>query len=81
MQLFRSEEEIDAWSKTTGHSKGAVFSPGQLWELAKRWWDDRLEFDWSRRTIAERQDILGDVGLTGEFWDLTARRTTDNTRQ
>ncbi len=41
-----------------------------LWELARRWYDDRLRPDWRRRTIAERAGILVDVGLTGDFWRL-----------
>ena len=51
-----------------------MFGPAQLWELARRWFDDRLEFDWRRRTVTERQSILNGVGLTGEFWDLSAER-------
>ena len=49
-----------------------MLSPETLWELAKRWYDDRLDPDWRRRTVSERQAILEDVGLTGEFWDLSA---------
>ena len=71
MQLFRSEEDVAAWSEVTGTGVGAVFSPHQLWELAKRWYDDRFDRDWSRRTIEVRQAILTEVGLVGEFWILT----------
>ncbi len=46
--------------------------PAQLWELAKRWYNDRLRLDWRRRSVAERQRILDEVGLTGDFWDLSA---------
>lgn len=70
MQLFRSEDEVGEWARVTGHQKGAVFSPERLWELAKGWYDDRLERDWRRRTVEERQASLTAVGLTGEFWDL-----------
>ena len=72
MQLFRSEEEVDEWARITGHPRGAVFAPAQLWELANGWYDDRLQLDWRRRTVKERQAILTNVGLTGEFWDLAA---------
>ena len=70
MQLFRSEEDIDRWLAATGNPSGARFSPEQLWELAQRWYDDRFELDWKRRSVAERQQILEDVGLTGPFWRL-----------
>lgn len=49
-----------------------MLTPETLWELAKRWYDDRLELDWRRRSVAERQAILEDLGLTGEFWNLSA---------
>ncbi len=70
MQLFRSEDEVDKWSEVKGHPKGAVFSPAQLWDLAQGWYDDRLDFDWRRKTLDERQGILTAVGLTGDFWEL-----------
>lgn len=44
--------------------------PDQLFGLADRWYDDRLDHNWRRRTIAERRDILEAVGLTGPFWEL-----------
>ncbi len=50
---------------------GAVIGVGTLWQLARRWYDDRLAHDWRRKTLTERQAILDEVGLTGEFWRLT----------
>lgn len=72
MQLFRSEEDVDAWSEQTGHPRGATFTPEQLWTLAKRWWDDRLELDWCRKSVEARQASLAWCDLTGPFWDLSA---------
>ncbi len=48
-----------------------MLSPEIVWELARRWWDDRLQYDWRRATVAERQTILSELDLTGPFWDLT----------
>lgn len=62
---------MEKWCAATGHAKGAVLKPTQLWELAKRWYDDRLELDWRRLSIAERQTILEGVGLTDDFWSLS----------
>jgi hypothetical protein len=56
-----------------GRAVGALVPPAQLWELAGRWYDDRLRLDWRRRGTAERQAILEAVGLTGAFWRLGAR--------
>jgi len=70
MQLFRSEADVQHWSTSTSIPVGSTFSVEQLWELAKRWYDDRFELEWKRRTIAERQLILEEVGLVGEFWTV-----------
>ena len=63
---------MDRWAAATDHRKGAVLEPETLWQLARRWYDDRLELDWCRRTIPERQAILDQLGLIGDFWDLSA---------
>ncbi len=72
MQLFRSEDDIEAWVDHTGNPCGAVFSPEQLWELSKGWWDDRLLLDWKRKSVEERQRLLERCDLRGPFWDLSA---------
>lgn len=41
-----------------------------MWELAKRWYGDRVDPGWQPRTTAESQAILDAVGLTGPFWQL-----------
>lgn len=70
MQLFRSEDDVEAWSAATGNAVGAVFPVSQLWELGRRWYDDRLEHQWRRRSLEERQHILDQVGLDGPHWTL-----------
>ena len=40
-------------------------------ELARRWWWTRVEPGWRPRTAEESQAILDELGLTGEFWQLT----------
>jgi hypothetical protein len=70
MLLFRSEEEIDRWSAATGVPRGAAVPIGQLEELARRWYGDRLDPDWRPRTTEASQAILEGVGLTGAFWRL-----------
>jgi hypothetical protein len=68
MLLFRSEEDVDDWSATTGIPRGAVFDLDRLWALARSWYDDRLDHDWRRRSLTERQELLKAAGLTGDFW-------------
>jgi len=71
MLLFRSEADVVAWCERRHITRGAVFDLARLWRLATVWYDDRLNSDWRRRTIQERQAILDAVGLTGSFWRLT----------
>ena len=66
MQLFRSEDEVDGWVEATGHDKGAVFSPGLVWDLASEWYDDRLRLDDSRERGPYRRR-LGPRGRSLSF--------------
>ena len=42
-----------------------------MWELAERWYGDRVDPGWQPRTTAESQAVLGAIGLTGPFWRLS----------
>jgi hypothetical protein len=64
IRLFRSEEHAP--------EAGANVPAWQLWELARRWYGDRLAPDWTPRTAAESQAILDRVGLRGPFWQLAS---------
>jgi hypothetical protein len=69
MNLFRSEEHIDAWLK--GQTPGATVRVTKLSELAHAWYEDRLAPDWRPRTRQQNQAILDRLGLTGPFWRLS----------
>jgi hypothetical protein len=49
---------------------GEGMTLGTLWDLAQRWYGDRLDPDWRPRTREQSQAILDAVGLTGDFWRL-----------
>jgi hypothetical protein len=70
MRLFRSEEQVDAWCRANGRSRGATLDVPTLRALAARWYGDRLDPGWRPRTAAESQRIFASVGLTGDFWRL-----------
>ena len=72
MLLFRSEEHVDRWGEERGLPRGGILSLDQLWGLASIWYRDRLEPDWRRRTAEEAQKVFEGLGLSGEFWRLTA---------
>jgi hypothetical protein len=66
MRLFRSEEHV----RRAYDEPGAIFPAGRLWRLARVWYGDRLQPDWTPRSRDEHQALLESVGLTGEFWRL-----------
>ena len=68
MNLFRSEEHVGRW--LGGREPGATIPVGKLHELARAWWDDRVEPDWRPHSRSQNQAILDRVGLTGDFWRL-----------
>ena len=70
MLLFRSEEHVVRWCETRGLSRGAVFTPEQLWMVAKRWHGRRLEPGWRRFTVEEAEGVFAGAGLTDPFWHL-----------
>ena len=70
MLLFRSEDHVDRWCATRRVSRGATFSPAQMWSVAKLWHGRRLERDWRRFTPDEAQAVFDQAGLTGAFWQF-----------
>lgn len=58
------------WCADRGARPGAMVALERMWALAQRWYNDRLDPQWRRRSLAERQAILDAVGLSGPFWSL-----------
>jgi len=59
---------VRTWCEQQGLEPGALVDLPRLWELARRWYGDRLDLGWRRKTPQARQTILTDLGLVGEFW-------------
>ncbi len=66
--LFRSDEEIESWLQRKCQKRGAILSLQRVWELAKRWYVDRMSPAFRGRTTDEAQAIFRQLDLTGEFW-------------
>ena len=71
MLAFRSEAHVDRWSRTRRLPRGAVFTLDQAWQLACRWYADRLSPDWRRRSPEEAEAVFAEIGLRGPFWRVT----------
>jgi hypothetical protein len=70
MLFFRSEETLREWLQSKNAARGAMLSIYQLWELSRRWYEDRMSTDYHGRTVEQVQEIFKEVGLTGEFWQM-----------
>jgi hypothetical protein len=68
MLLFRSEEWIDKWCKRNNLERGEVLTIQQVWELSKRWYQNRLSLDYHGRSIEQVAEIFKQAGLTSKFW-------------
>jgi len=66
MRLFRDEEHV----RRSYDRPGAIFEPDRLWDLAQRWYGDRLEPEWEPHTRERNQADLTAAGLTGAFFEL-----------
>jgi hypothetical protein len=67
---FRSEGDIDAWSRRHAIPRGAVVPIAQVAELARLWYGKHADRDWKKWSVAQAREIFEQVGLTGPFWDL-----------
>ncbi len=69
MLLFRSEERVKDWCRRRGVEPGETLSPGQVWELSKLWYHNRLSIDYHGRSEAEALAIFRQAGLNSAFWE------------
>jgi len=68
MLFFRSEADLEAWLQTRNTSRGAMLTVPKLWELSRRWYQDRMDVDYHGRTVEQVQEIFEEIGLVSEFW-------------
>lgn len=73
-RIFCSTGCVHAWLEREGLDEGSTFSLATLWRLASHWYDGRLDSPYVRREPAEAAAYFASVGLTGPFWDASARR-------
>ena len=70
IRTFCGPAHVDAWCRDTGESRGEVVALADVWRLAQPWYGDRLAPDYAPRPVERSQQLLADVGLTGDFWQL-----------
>jgi hypothetical protein len=70
--LFRSEDAIEQWCNAHQLPRGVTLSLEQIWDLAQRWYDDRLSPNYRGRSVEAAEAIFTAVGLDGPFWRFSA---------
>jgi hypothetical protein len=68
MLLFRSEEWIDKWCVRNHLERGEVLTIGQVWELSRLWYGNRMSVEYHGRSIEQVSEIFKDIGLMSKFW-------------
>jgi hypothetical protein len=61
---------VDRWCHERRVARGAIVPLEQVWRLAKPWYGDRLDYEWTPRTPAAMERLFADAGLTSDFWRL-----------
>jgi hypothetical protein len=61
---------VRRWAAAAGRPVGGLLPLPQAWALARRWYGDRLQPGWRRKTPDEAQALFTELGLTGGFWAL-----------
>lgn len=49
---------------------GYAVSLETMWPLTQAWYEDRLDPQFTPKTLDHHRRLLADAGLTGEFWSL-----------
>jgi hypothetical protein len=70
MLAFRSEGHLQRWLDNRGLNRGATLTIAQTWALAVAYYARKADADWRRRTKQESQQLFGEIGLRGPFWQL-----------
>jgi Alkylmercury lyase len=69
IRAFASAADAELWMRETG-AGGELVELEQLWRLALPWYGDRLDAEWAPQSRDQRQSLLEQTGLTGDFWAL-----------
>lgn len=68
MLLFQSEEWVDKWCKRNHLERGEILTIGQVWELSKLWYSNRMSIDFHGRSTEQVAEVFRQAGLKSKFW-------------
>ena len=61
---------MDRWCRREGIPRGETLTLDQGWQLARSWYEDRLDPGWRRKTAEETEALFRGLGMTSGFWSL-----------
>lgn len=70
IRLFCSREHAERWTAEHSPGQGYIADARIVWDLARAWYGDRLDPDFTPHTREHNQTLLEERGLTGDFWRL-----------
>jgi len=70
MLFFRSEEKLKRWLESKNAARGASLSMDRIWELSRRWYQNRMSPEYHGRTAEQARAIFSELGLTSAFWQV-----------
>jgi len=73
VHFFKDVKGIDKWSGMNSLPRGVGVSLEDAWVLARTWYENYLDDDWSPHSAQRLRDIFDTCGLTGEFWEVLSR--------
>ncbi len=70
MLLFNDEAQVADWCARHQLPRGDVQPVATVLELAKRWYGEHLNPEWTKKSTAEARDIFAGLGFTHPVWSL-----------
>ena len=70
MLLFQDETHVAKWSARHRIPRGDIQPVTKVLELAKRWYGDHDNPNWTKKSIAQARTIFAELGLVHPVWSL-----------
>ena len=72
MLFFRSEDALNDWCNDRQYPRRPAATLPQLWQMAVKWYSERLSVQAHRPDVNEIRQIFARIGLTDAFWEPRA---------
>ncbi|MGW6226640.1 alkylmercury lyase family protein [Cellulosimicrobium cellulans] len=70
IRTFCTRDHADRWTTDHAPGTGYIAQATAVWQLARPWYGDRVDPQFTPHTREHNQQLLDQVGLTGPFWAL-----------